>query len=142
MPALPLQPVRATPSLAATKVAGSHPAIPTAEQWAIRLWNVAAGLLMIAGIVFAFWGGWYWAPLGIAAGVLVEGANRRSAAKVIVNTANYDDHFRQEMLENGIVEEFVPNQAHIDRLTRGATTMYWDGEKLVKELPRKPDSTT
>jgi hypothetical protein len=44
--------------------------------------------------------------------------------------------FKEEMLEEGLVEEFVPNRAFIDKLTREkSTTMYWDGQKLVEQPP-------
>jgi len=90
---------------AAVAVAGTHPAIPKTDRMAVRLWSLGSGIIMIAGIVYAFFGGWYWALLGIVAWFIVSGANRRSAAQMIVETASTNDAFKGEMLHRGILIE-------------------------------------
>jgi len=90
---------------ASVAVAGTHPAIPRAERMAVRVWSLASGLVMIAGIAYAFLAGWYWALIGIVAWFLIAGANRRSAAQVIVRTANHNDAFKGEMLHRGVLIE-------------------------------------
>lgn len=86
-------------------VAGSHPAIPGGRRAAVRFWGFVAGLIILAGIVYAFFGGWYWAPIGIAVGFAVEGANRRSAQQFIAHTAAHDADFRAEMKMAGVIFE-------------------------------------
>lgn len=88
---------------ASVAVAGAHPAIARGEQMAVRLWNVLAGLAMLGGIIYAFFGGWYWAPVGIVVGLLIAEANRRSAAQVIMLTAARNPGFREEMLNRGVL---------------------------------------
>lgn len=88
---------------ASVSIAGTHPAIPKGERAAIKFWNVVSGIVMLGGIVYAFFGGWYWAPAGIVVGLLIAGANRRSAAQVIVDTAARDPMFETEMLERGVL---------------------------------------
>ena len=96
------QPLRASLQVSVA-VAGSHPAIARGEQIAVRLWNIVAGLAMLGGVAYAFFGGWYWAPIGIAAGLAVAEANRRSAAQVILMTAARNPGFQKEMLSKGVL---------------------------------------
>ena len=84
-------------------VAGSHPAIPKGERAAVNFWNVVSGLAMLGGIVYAFFGGWYWAPVGIVVGFLIAGANRHSAAQAIASTAANDPMFEDEMAQRGVL---------------------------------------
>src|SRR5689334_5243931 len=84
-------------------VAGTHPAISKSERTAVKLWNVVSGIVMLGGIGYAFFGGWYWAPVGIVGGLLIAGANRKSAAQVILKTAANDPMFEDEMLRLGVL---------------------------------------
>lgn len=86
-------------------VAGTHSAIPGPRRAAVKFWGFVAGLIILAGIVYALFGGWYWAPIGIAVGFAVEGANRRSAQQFIVDTAANDADFRTEMKMAGVILE-------------------------------------
>jgi hypothetical protein len=88
---------------ASVAVAGTHPAIPKGERAAIKFWNIVSGIAMLGGVIYAFFGGWYWAPIGIVVGLLIAGANRRSAAQVILNTAANDPMFENEMAELGVL---------------------------------------
>lgn len=132
LPALPLHPVIVERSLAAVMVAGSHPALPLSARLATRIWGLLSGLLMIGGFAYAFWGGWYWAPLGIVAGLLVEQANRRSAAEAIMSAVQEDDWFRAEMIAKKIVTEIGVDEAFMDELRLRSPKVYLDGEKLTE----------
>ena len=95
-------------------VAGSHPSLPASVRWATRLWGLLSGAMILGGIGYAFWGGWWWAPIGIAAGFLVESANRRSAAQLVANAAHGNKWFKAEMLKKGIIEELPVDEAVLD----------------------------
>lgn len=69
----------------------------------MRLWGYACGVIMLGGIVYAFFGGWYWAPAGIALGFALDAANARSAQQFIVATAIRDPKFLTEMRLAGVV---------------------------------------
>jgi hypothetical protein len=84
-------------------VAGQHPAVPTAERAAVRTWGYLSGLVMVAGVVYAFWGGWYWAAIGIVVGFVIANANRKSAADVVARTAQANPAFKEEMIRSGII---------------------------------------
>jgi hypothetical protein len=86
-------------------IAGQHPAIPKAKQFAVRSWNVAAGIAMLAGVVYAFFGGWYWAPIGIVLGFMIAGANRHTAAQFVVAAASTNPAFKDEMVRRGVIVE-------------------------------------
>lgn len=84
-------------------VAGQHPAIPKAKRVAIRAWNIIAVLVVLGGIVYAFFGGWYWALIGIVVGFIIANANRTTAAGFVVETATTNVAFKKEMVERGII---------------------------------------
>jgi hypothetical protein len=86
-------------------VVGQHPAIPKGDRAAVKLWNVVSGLAMIGGIVYAFFGGWYWALIGIVVGLVIARANQQSAAQVVAKVATDNPAFKQEMVRAGIVVE-------------------------------------
>lgn len=88
---------------ASVAIASRHPAIPRAERAAVNFWNIVSGLGMLGGIVFAFFSGWYWAPIGIVVGFLIAGANRHSAAEAIAATAANDPMFEDEMAQRGVI---------------------------------------
>lgn len=86
-------------------IAGTHPAIPSPKRAAVKLWGLVAGVVIVAGIVYAFFGGWYWALIGVVVGFAIEGANRRSAQQFIVETAAQNSAFRAEMKAAGVILE-------------------------------------
>lgn len=86
-----------------TKVAGTHPAIPGGERAAVRFWGYLAGILLLGGIIYAFFGGWYWAPIGIALAFIVDAANSRSAQQFIASAAQRDPKFKSEMIAAGVI---------------------------------------
>lgn len=88
---------------ASVKVAGTHPAIPAGERASVRFWGFLSGVIILGGIVYAFFGGWYWAAIGIALGFAVEAANARSAQQFIVVTASRDPMFKAEMITAGVL---------------------------------------
>ena len=88
---------------ASVKVAGSHPAIPKEERASVRFWGFTCGVIILAGIVYAFFGGWYWALIGIIVGFAMEAANARSAQHFIVATASRDPMFKAEMMMAGVI---------------------------------------
>ena len=88
---------------AAVRVAGTHPAIPSGKRGATRFWGFAGGVVIVAGIVYAFFGGWYWALIGIVVGFGIEAANRQSAQQFIAETAESNATFKAEMVASGIV---------------------------------------
>lgn len=88
---------------ASLRVAGTHPSIPASKRTATKFWGLVSGLTIIAGIIYAFFGGWYWAPIGIVVGFAIEAANRRSAQQFIVDTASNDIDFRTEMKMAGVI---------------------------------------
>lgn len=88
---------------ASVAIAGTHPAIATADRAAIRFWSLLSGITMVAGIVYAFFGGWYWAIVGMVAWFVIATANRKSAAQLILATAANDPVFESEMLQRGIL---------------------------------------
>jgi hypothetical protein len=57
-------------------VVTQHPAVPGASRWTLRILNLVATLAALGGVVYAFFGGWYWALIGIAAMLIIGRANR------------------------------------------------------------------
>ena len=90
---------------ASVKVAGSHPSIPAGERASIRFWGFTCGVIILAGIVYAFFGGWYWAVVGILLGFTIEAANARSAQQFIIATAERDPMFKAEMKMAGVLAD-------------------------------------
>jgi hypothetical protein len=88
---------------ASVQVAGTHPAIPARERASVRFWGFLSGAIILAGIAYAFSGGWYWAAIGIVLGFAVQAANARSAQQFIVETALRDPMFKAEMLKAGVL---------------------------------------
>jgi len=86
-------------------VAERHPDIPKVERLAIRTWNTIAGLSMIGGIGYAFWGGWYWAAIGIVVSLAIAQANRKTAAEFVISAATSNADFKHEMVRRGIIIE-------------------------------------
>lgn len=70
---------------------------------AVKFWNIISGIAMLSGIVYAFFGGWYWAPVGIVLGLAIASANRRSAAQAIAAAAANDPMFEDEMAQRGVL---------------------------------------
>jgi hypothetical protein len=87
----------------AIAVASEHPAIPKAERIAVKTWGLVAGIVMIAGIVYAFVGGWYWAPIAIVASLAIAQANRQSAADFVRKAAEFNPAFKQQMLQARVI---------------------------------------
>lgn len=69
----------------------------------MRLWGYGCGVIILGGIVYAFFGGWYWALVGIALAFALEAANARSAQQFIVETAIRDPKFLNEMKLAGVL---------------------------------------
>jgi hypothetical protein len=88
---------------ACVKVAGSHPAIPKGERASVRFWGFSSGVIILAGIVYAFFGGWYWAAIGIVVGFAIEAANARSAQQFIVDAAAKNPAFKAQMMTAGVL---------------------------------------
>lgn len=126
------EPVQARSTIGALMVAGSHPSIPLPNRLATRFWGILSSALIIGGIVYAFWGGWYWSIIGVVAGLLVERANRRSATQFVLRAAEDNDWFRDEMIAKGVLQEVPVDPAFLDELRKKSTTVYWDGEKMVE----------
>lgn len=86
-----------------TKVAGTHPAIPSGERAAVRFWGYAGGIVLLGGIIYAFVGGWYWAPIGIVLAFIMDAANSRTAQHFIAEAARRDAKFKSEMVSAGVI---------------------------------------
>jgi len=86
-------------------VATQHPAVPGSSRWVLRLLNLAAVAAALGGIVYAFFGGWYWALVGLGAMLLIGRANQRTAADVVLGLARTNANFKAEMIRNGVIVE-------------------------------------
>jgi hypothetical protein len=90
---------------ASLRIAGTHPAIPKGRRAAIRFWGYASGAVILAGIVYAFFGGWYWAIIGIVVGFGIEAANRQSAQQFVAEAAQRDKDFAMQMVVAGVIRQ-------------------------------------
>lgn len=84
-------------------VATQHPTVPSLSRWVLRLLNLAAVLAALGGVVYAFFGGWYWALIGLGAMLLIGRANQRTAAGIVMGIARLDANFRAEMIKSGVI---------------------------------------
>lgn len=86
-------------------VVTQHPAVPSASRWTLRILNLVAALAALGGVVYAFFGGWYWALIGIAAMLIIGRANQRTAAEVVMGLARSNSGFKAEMIRTGVIVE-------------------------------------
>ena len=86
-------------------VVTQHPAVPNASRWTLRILNLVATLAALGGVVYAFFGGWYWALIGLAAMLVIGRANQRTAAEVVMGLARTDSVFKAEMIRTGAIVE-------------------------------------
>lgn len=84
-------------------VATQHPAVPRASRWVLRILNLAAVFAGFGGVVYAFFGGWYWALIGILAMLIIGRANQRTAADIVVSAARLNANFKAEMVNSGVL---------------------------------------
>jgi hypothetical protein len=61
--------------------------------------------VILAGIVYAFFGGWYWAIIGIVVGFGIEAANRQSAQQFVAEAAQRDKDFAMQMVVAGVIRQ-------------------------------------
>ncbi len=71
----------------------------------LRLLNLAAVVAALGGVVYAFFGGWYWALIGLGAMLVIGRANQRTAADIVLGLARTDATFKAEMIRNGVIVE-------------------------------------
>lgn len=86
-------------------VVTQHPAVPGASRWTLRILNLVATVAALGGVVYAFFGGWYWALIGIAAMLIIGRANRRTAAEIVMGLARSNSNFKTEMIRAGVIVE-------------------------------------
>jgi hypothetical protein len=86
-------------------VVTQHPAIPGASRWTLRILNLVAAVAALGGVAYAFFGGWYWALIGIAAMLIIGRVNQRTAAEIVMGLARSNSTFKAEMLRSGVIIE-------------------------------------
>lgn len=72
---------------------------------AILGWEAVSNLVWIGGVVYAFFGGWYWVLIGIAVSLMIAAANRKTAVEFVMVTATSNPAFKEEMLHRGVISE-------------------------------------